>query len=368
MTDKEIWKPMPIETLKDSHEISNFGLVRLKDTKEIIPRNIRSAYLNLTFVILKDDKKCIKAVKIHRMVALAFIENDDPKKKTCVNHINGDKYDCRASNLEWISPKGNAQHAADTGLVESKKSAVIQFDLKSGKEIARYDTIVKASDATGISDGQIASVCTGNLKHAKGFGFKFVEEDPDHQKNLDLSEYKQIVGFPNYVLNEDGKIYSLSHKRFLKFQKHQEGTLMVQLTNIGIRKDYLVHRLVASYFLEKENPKHNSIRHKDGDKTNNVLGNLEWCYVAGVQSPEEHYDVPYYNPKTAVKPPKRKSSASEPKDLLTANIHTLSRHQRARRKALEQKQKSGSKSIKNNKTDSKKVSKKKQKKIVEIDD
>lgn len=336
---KEIWKEMPNERLKEIYEISNYGLVRTKDTKEIIPRNIRSGYLNITRNVNIDGKQRLIATKIHRMVALAFIENDDPVKKKWVNHINGDKYDCRISNLEWISKAGNVQHAIDNGLIKPSKSAVIQYDLKTGKTIKTFNTIVEASDATGISDGHIASVCTGNLKHAKGFGWKFAEENPNRQKNLDLSKFKQIDGFPNYVINKEGKIYSLSHKKFLKYQSHQEGCSMVQLTNVGTRKDYLVHRLVASYFLKRVDKNHNSIRHKDGNKKNNHVNNLEWCHVPGVECPELKYDTIYYDPKTAIKPPKRKLKTEGPKDLLTANKHCLSRHQRAELKKLEAKQK-----------------------------
>nr|URM62349.1 DNA directed RNA polymerase subunit 2 [Mimivirus sp.] len=88
----------------------------------------------------------------------------------------------------------------------------------------------------------------------------------------------------------------------MKYQDHQEGCKMIQLSNLGNRKDYLVHRLVASYFIKREDPKHNSIKHIDGDKTNNHIDNLEWCYVAGVDEPEIKIKMPYYNPKTAIKP------------------------------------------------------------------
>lgn len=51
---------------------------------------------------------------VHRMVAKAFIEN--PLGLPCVNHINGQRLDNRPENLEWITHKGNSQHALATGL------------------------------------------------------------------------------------------------------------------------------------------------------------------------------------------------------------------------------------------------------------
>lgn len=60
---------------------------------------------------------------VHRLVAMAFCENNNPEDKTTVDHIDGDKLNNDASNLEWVTPKENAQRAVKNGLynIDSEK-------------------------------------------------------------------------------------------------------------------------------------------------------------------------------------------------------------------------------------------------------
>lgn len=61
-----------------------------------------------------------KTMRLHRLVALAFIPNPDPENLTQVNHKDGNKLNNCVTNLEWISGKGNVQHAWKTGLIKPR--------------------------------------------------------------------------------------------------------------------------------------------------------------------------------------------------------------------------------------------------------
>ena len=73
-------------------------------------------------------------VGVHRLVAMAWVQNDDPEHKQVVNHLNGGTVplDNSASNLEWTTYKGNAVHAVHAGLLPSAKPCKIR-SIKTGE-------------------------------------------------------------------------------------------------------------------------------------------------------------------------------------------------------------------------------------------
>lgn len=67
--------------------------------------------------------------------------------------------------------------------------------------------------------------------------------------------------------------------RILKPIKNHRGYILVRLSKNGIAKSYQVHRIIAKHFIL--NPDNlPQVNHKDEDKTNNCVDNLEWCTSA----------------------------------------------------------------------------------------
>jgi hypothetical protein len=152
----------------------------------------------------------------------------------------------------------------------------------------------KASKSTKIDDAGIVKVCKGTRKTAGGFIWKYLDVNPNEQE-VDLKGYRQIDNFPNYWINNKGEIYSKPYKKFLKYQLNADKGCSVQLTKKNpegkgqIKKTFLVHRLVAQYFLKKDNEKDNSITHIDKNRSNNNVKNLKWCSIKGVENLESKY-------------------------------------------------------------------------------
>lgn len=81
--------------------------------------------------------------------------------------------------------------------------------------------------------------------------------------------------FPGYELYSDGRIYSRISNRFLKPLKVPNGYTHVVLTKRGVKKRFSIHRLILTGFLGQ--PASGMVaNHKNGNKTDNRLENLEW--------------------------------------------------------------------------------------------
>lgn len=92
--------------------------------------------------------------------------------------------------------------------------------------------------------------------------------------------WKNIEGFEGlYQISNYGNVKSLKYGKesILKPRKNKDGYLRVGLYINGKGKDYTIHRLVALYFIPNNDLFKTQINHKDENKENNNVNNLEWC-------------------------------------------------------------------------------------------
>ena len=81
-----------------------------------------------------------------------------------------------------------------------------------------------------------------------------------------------ILRHPDYAITEKGDIYNEKTKRYLKASASNTGYLTVYVDG----KNRLLHRLLAQTFIPNPDDLP-CVNHKDGNKLNNDISNLEWC-------------------------------------------------------------------------------------------
>ena len=188
---KEIWKD--IKDYEGLYQVSNLGRVksceRYRKTKNngkcIVPEKIlklntgKDGYLRIDLCYNNKHKNC----QVHRLVAQTFIPN--PENKPQVNHIDCNRQNNNVSNLEWVTPQENTQHAKKLGRLKGnihadkeqarkngKKSSkpVIVVNTNTGEELY-FESRIEAARQLHLSDGYICKVIN-KQKTIKEYIFK----------------------------------------------------------------------------------------------------------------------------------------------------------------------------------------------------
>lgn len=187
MNELELWIPIP--NYEGVYEISSFGRVRSLD--RTIIRNGVESHIKGTIMRTHDNghgylavvfKKngITKSFYIHRLVASAFVPNPNGYKE--INHIDEDKKNNNANNLEWCTRIYNLTYGNRINIIANKKinhpccsRRVACYSLTNAL-IKEYPSAAEAARQTGIKASSIINCCrnTRGIKKVHNLIFKYL--------------------------------------------------------------------------------------------------------------------------------------------------------------------------------------------------
>jgi hypothetical protein len=155
--------------LPENYWVSNLGRVKVNNKILSLQKKKgagKKYYYSTTLVLSPGIQK---GFRVHRLVAMAFIEN--PENKPCVNHKDGDTLNNSVENLEWCTYSENMKHAYRYKLKKSTIKNRVKANKISTEDIYIFDSTYDAARKLGIAQSNICSCCTGKRKQTCGYTF-----------------------------------------------------------------------------------------------------------------------------------------------------------------------------------------------------
>lgn len=178
--------------------VSENGDVKNKKTGKILKRQYSvGGYVKVT--LLGDDQKA-HFVHVHILVAQIFVPNPNSSELTLVNHKDEDRTNCKACNLEWVSPQLNVQHGKCREKIgKSHEKPVSEYSCsgqylrtwKSARAIARY---------YGFGNSTVSHAISKNVCCANHY-FRFWNGSTD-DIDVNRKENRKLTRWQNKMLGE----------------------------------------------------------------------------------------------------------------------------------------------------------------------
>jgi hypothetical protein len=285
LLDGEIIKNINLDKYNENYCVSNFGKCFSKKTGKELSTQCISGYKK---VKLRDNDKS-ESYNLHYLVYISF--NTDYANNKVIDHKDGNKLNNNLVNLRCVTQSENVKNAYKNNLKMHQQNIIQAFD-KNNVLIKEFDNIKDAYIFINHKNGASIQNCLRGINKTSGkYIWKFKDNKiTEYNKNKYIDDIKDYISigkisdynFANYYINKEGIVVNTQYKnRKIKNFVNANGYKCVFLYYENNKKiQYLLHRLVAKYYFNNGNKKFNDnkyiVNHKDKDRLNNDISNLEW--------------------------------------------------------------------------------------------
>ncbi len=222
MNNNIIWRNISTNEYNNIYEISNYGEIRRIKDKKYMSIQIGNTGYKTTRLTANGVRT---TVQIHTLFAETFLEKPNPKDgyNIIVKFMDSNKNNITVENLSFKF---------------QKKSNINNINIINNNIDINYNEEITINNFVG----------------------------------------KKIINYPNYLISKQGEIFSITKNSLKDIEIEPNGYCRIRLfnrTNIKGKKFY-IHRLVALTYIPNPN-NYEQVNHKDLNKHNNCLENLEWC-------------------------------------------------------------------------------------------
>ena len=234
-----IFKPFPINLngYETKYKVTNDGRIWSEYLQGFMkPYFSKGGYMRVKVNFGERNKKFM----VHRLVALAFIENKDPENLTQVDHINCNRTDNCVENLRWVTPKQNTQHAFEAGnrdwykykFINAATGEILRFD--NANKVCKYfggsyqvGTIIKyANTGQIVKQGRFAGwiIERENVRKVQRPSQAQEQGEATRNGSNPTDDFKsRVLIWSNLIRNDE---------QFLKMSKEEREQLLRTVLNI----------------------------------------------------------------------------------------------------------------------------------------
>ena len=192
------------DILSNTYSISEDGEIKnIKTGRAISQREDKDGYMVCN---LSTTNKRQQTFKVHRLVALMYVENDNPEVKVQVNHKDENKKNNHYSNLEWCTLHYNINYGLRTKKAITPRERAIIIKNENTGDVVKFESIASACRMLNLDPRHLGEVLSGTRKTVNGYSAFYAKSAVYNVIPVPIEKIQANTYNPNHVAPPEMKL------------------------------------------------------------------------------------------------------------------------------------------------------------------